>query len=291
MSAANPQPRIVVGVDGSTDSQTALEWAADPEKGLGNIEIVTAYSVGPMFDGLGLAPPAYQPEIFREAAEQRAQTVIRAVDPALLENHRVAPTYAGRMLVEASADAELIVVGCRGRGALTSALLGSIGSFCVKHAMSPVAIVPEGVRTIGALRRVVVGVDGSDTSKRAVRWALDHVAASGTVVATSTFPTMSYAFSAADSTESDLFLETTEMTREAVQAVATAEEMDRVEVVVVAGDPRLELRKVAEGADALVLGARGTRGVTYLLLGSVATALAHQPILPTVVLPDLEDSE
>ncbi len=279
---------VVVGVDGSDESRLALEWATDPEKQLGTVCVSTAYSIGPTFDGLGPPPQPIDLEIFRKVAERRAAAVIEAVDPGLLSSHVVAADYAGQMLVEASMTADLLVVGCRGRGGLASALLGSTGSHCVKHAQSAVAIVPSSAGVRGPLRRLVVGIDGSPNSKRALRWALDRVAKDGTVVAASTFASLAYSYSAGRSVESDLHRSTTEEVRQIVASVASHDEAEQlVEIVVVPGDPRSELPKVAQGADALVLGARGTRGVAYLLLGSVATALTHQPSLVTVVLPDV----
>src|SRR5947199_261109 len=50
----------------------------------------------------------------------------------------------GRALVEAATGADLLVLGHRGHGALSSAVLGSVGLYCVLHATSPVTIVPAG---------------------------------------------------------------------------------------------------------------------------------------------------
>ena len=58
-----------------------------------------------------------------------------------------------------------------------------------------------------------------------------------------------------------------------------------VELLVVPGDPRAGLRAASSDADLLVVGSRGHGALDHLLLGSVATALAHHPTVPTIVVP------
>ena len=58
-----------------------------------------------------------------------------------------------------------------------------------------------------------------------------------------------------------------------------------VELAVVPGDPRAVLRTMGDDADLLIVGARGHGVLDRLLLGSVASALAHHPTVPTIVVP------
>ncbi len=288
MNSTSDTPEVVVGIDGSPDSRLALEWAADPEKNLGEIRTLTAYNIGPFFDGLGMAPSAvYSPEIFRGAAEERAVSVLNQVDPGLVKTHRTVQGSAGRCLVEAAEGLELLVVGCRGRSAAAEILLGSVGSYCVKHSRVPVAIVPESGHIKGPLSRLVVGVDGSQNSKAALRWALDHIHSDGKVVAMGTFNMMFHAFTVPEPPESELIDQMTDTVHEAVETVASADEIEKlIEIDVHAGDPRLELRTAGENSSALVLGSRGHRGVAHLLLGSTATSLAQHPTSVIIVVPD-----
>jgi nucleotide-binding universal stress UspA family protein len=264
-----------------------LEWAVDPAKNLGKIRTLTAYDIGPFFDGLGMAPSAvYSPEIFREAAEERARLVLNQVDPRLLGDHRTVQGSAGRCLVEAAEDLDILVVGCRGRSAAAEMLLGSVGSYCVKHSKVPVAIVPESGHIRGPLSRLTVGVDGSDNSKAALRWALDHVDDHGKVVAVGTFAMMFHAFSVPEPPEPELVAQMTDVVQEAVAAIATPQEIEQfIEIDVHAGDPRMELRRAGEDSSAVVVGSRGHRGVAHLLLGSTATSLAQHPMAVTIVVP------
>jgi nucleotide-binding universal stress UspA family protein len=58
-----------------------------------------------------------------------------------------------------------------------------------------------------------------------------------------------------------------------------------VETAVLSGDPRAVLRSAGADADLLVVGARGHGVLEHLLLGSVASALAHHPTVPTIIVP------
>ncbi|MFE9749377.1 universal stress protein [Saccharothrix saharensis] len=137
------EEKIVVGVDGSPVSRTALRWAVE-EAGLRGcaVEAVLAWHLD---YGLVIGPVS--------------ATVAAGVDPERLrENHRrvladlvaevggdvrpvLAEGDARDVLVKASEDATLLVVGSRGAGPIRGALLGSVSSYCVNHASCPVVVV------------------------------------------------------------------------------------------------------------------------------------------------------
>lgn len=141
-----PQDRtgVVVGVDGSDESMAALSFALDcaaPQ--LSDVEVVYCPERWQWFVPDGEIEPA--PEIraaldardagVREAVRAAGQT--RGVELVLREvaDH---PSHA---LIEASADARLVVVGSRGRTALAGMLLGSVSADVVRHARCSVAVV------------------------------------------------------------------------------------------------------------------------------------------------------
>ncbi|MEO8698253.1 MAG: universal stress protein, partial [Acidimicrobiales bacterium] len=87
---------------------------------------------------------------------------------------RVVLDLAARALLDASARADVLVVGARGRGGFRGLLLGSVSQQCLHHATCPVTIVREGLHDFGqAIARIVVGIDGSPTARRAFEWAVD----------------------------------------------------------------------------------------------------------------------
>jgi len=144
--------KIVVGVDGSEPSHEALRWAA-AEAELRGARIVAAHSwtfIPPTPIGEpGMIPmPAAdyvgQMEAERAAALAELEAVIGEVfadgPPAGLEAKLLEGDAEDALLREA-ADAELLVVGSRGRSGITSALLGSVSRHVVSHARCPVVVV------------------------------------------------------------------------------------------------------------------------------------------------------
>jgi len=137
--------RIVVGVDGSDESHRALQWAmAEASRWGAKLIVVHAWR-------FGVSPS--DPN-----AAEATRTIGRAAQHVV--DHEVA--YAresdvdaegvlvfdspARALVDQSADADLIVVGNRGRGGVASTLLGSVSTACVRHARCPVVVVPDAGR-------------------------------------------------------------------------------------------------------------------------------------------------
>ncbi len=139
------EARIVVGIDGSAGSKEALRWAAQQAKSTGAaLEVVIAWHY-PVCYGWAPGPQDFD---FGEAAEQALTGAIDEVlgsdRPAWLRT-RVAEGNAAQVLVDASADADLLVVGSRGYGAFADALLGSVSTYCVHHARCPVTVIrPSG---------------------------------------------------------------------------------------------------------------------------------------------------
>ena len=134
-------PFIVVGVDGSDASKDALRWAATQARLTGAAvhaictwDFPTGYGWGPFISDLDLAEEA------RKGLERTIEQALADM-PEVPLVARVERGHAAGILVDASRDADLLVVGSRGRGAFSGMLLGSVSQHCAQHAACPVLIV------------------------------------------------------------------------------------------------------------------------------------------------------
>lgn len=139
---------------------------------------------------------------------------------------------------------------------------------------------------------IVVGVDGSPHSRKALEWALDESAlrkAPLTVVAVAPLAASIFGLSAQRYPSDELSREQVEeITKKLVNEVTaghTAEPQAAVTVHAVAGIPADELIRASAGADLLVVGARGAGGFARLMAGSVSTQVMHHAACPVVIVP------
>ena len=136
--------QIVVGVDGSSHSRRALDFAVEEARLRDDALLVAvlAYAAPVPYDGMdAIAIPPLMVDVEREAwveLERAVQCVPEDVPMELV----VVEGSAARALAEMSNDAEMIVVGTRGLGSIRSALLGSTSRHLVSHAHCPVLVVP-----------------------------------------------------------------------------------------------------------------------------------------------------
>jgi nucleotide-binding universal stress UspA family protein len=144
----NPGSRIVVGVDGSPQSRTALEWAADEAVRRGaEVDAVLAYGSGLAWIDVGSDAQAL---IVAHSAEVAKQTLHEAIDAtdlptdgAVRVNPVVVEGEAPQVLIEFAEHADLLVVGTRGRGGFAGLLLGSVSQRCAERSPCPVVVVPS----------------------------------------------------------------------------------------------------------------------------------------------------
>lgn len=146
MTAVNAEHehRIVAGVDGSPSSKAALAWAIGQAKLTGAVvEAVTAWDYPATYgyaaavvdvDWEGLAA-----QVLRDAVSEVAPDAAAAI------RQRVSEGNAAQVLLDASAGADLLVVGSRGHGGFVEALLGSVSQHAVHHARCPVVVIRDSV--------------------------------------------------------------------------------------------------------------------------------------------------
>ncbi|WP_380281738.1 universal stress protein [Kitasatospora purpeofusca] len=146
--ANSANPRIVVGVDGSPASEQALRWAVDYARLTGGtVHAIAAWEYPAFYGWAGASVPApeFNPEEL--AGKTLSDTVAKTVgaQPEVRIAESVVPGNAAQALLEAARGAALVVVGSRGLGGFTGALLGSVGRHLTEHAPCPVVVVRHGV--------------------------------------------------------------------------------------------------------------------------------------------------
>lgn len=145
--------RIVVGVDGSPSSEDALRWAVR-QAGLtgAKVEAVIAWHLPLLVGGYSWPPVGVLETTDFGKLAQKVLTgaIVTAVGPDGAE--RVVTVVkqgdAAEVLIDAADGAEALVVGSRGHGGFTEALLGSVSQHCVHHAPCPVVVI-RGARQSG----------------------------------------------------------------------------------------------------------------------------------------------
>ena len=292
MNAA-PAP-VVVGLDLSATSELAVDWgAAEAELRGCALELVhvappTALPAVVVSDTdnphvYGDTPPLTLPHSRCEAVGAR----VRQAHPSLEVVVRVVPgADPAHTLVEESRHAAVLALGARGLGALRGMVLGSVSKAVTEHAHAPVVVVRHAASTTIPDPRVVVGVDGSEVSAPALRFAFEEARRRRVgVTAVHTWQpdvrTPSTEWWPADPIRG-------EADERAVASEAIAgfrEEFPDVDVRVhvTEQDAVAELVRLSSGAGLLVVGSRGRGPVASAVLGSVSATVQRKAHCPVAV--------
>jgi nucleotide-binding universal stress UspA family protein len=275
---------VLVGVDGSVSAHGALSWAAgEASYRRCPLRIVHAFSsplIGNPIDMTFVGPVN---DDVRSAAEwivSEAENHARQLAPGIRITGELFVAGAAPMLLREARDAELVVVGSRGLGGFHGLLVGSASAAVAAHAPCPVIVVrprPDG-RAFPATPtgRIVVGVDGSDVSTAAIRFALQEAARRhvGVTAVHAVIPPHRHhrPTRVAEGIDQQLF----------------AESLDRMRVVgvdlqtrVLHADPAQALIEESAGAGLVVVGSDGHAGLGGL--GSVSRAVLHRSVCPVAV--------
>lgn len=282
--------RIVVGTDESEGAVGALTWAADEAERHG-AELVAVLAWGYLDQHRPTPDTDFDPEYDEGAAAAALDAIVEralGAERAASVTHRVVNDLAPQALVDAGRDADLLVVGARGLGVVRGALVGSVSQHCLHHAPCAVAVIRE-IAAPASPARVVVGVDGSETARRALAWALEEGRArqAEVEVVNAWHPPYVGAYPY-DPAALDL-----ELFEQGARDLV-AEMLDGQDVTGLPAPPRVTVVSdtaaqavitAADGADLIVIGSRGRGGFKGLLLGSVSQQVAHHAPCPVVVVP------
>jgi nucleotide-binding universal stress UspA family protein len=141
----NDKKLIVVGVDGSAGSRKALTWAAAEAASHGSDLVVVNVWEHTLLPPAGSVSVSehYVPDPSQRTAEDLLQVIKEELgdEPPVLVQPRVKQGRPAKVLIEESADADLLVVGPRGHGGFAGLVLGSVSQHVAAYAKCPVAVI------------------------------------------------------------------------------------------------------------------------------------------------------
>jgi nucleotide-binding universal stress UspA family protein len=282
---------ILVGVDGSVSAQGALAWAAAAAQSRRcPLRIIHTYTL-PL---LGSAPDVTVvgdlTVQLRSAAEwilAEAETSARDIAPNIKITRELFIAGAAPTLVSQAQDAEMVVVGSRGIGGFRGLLVGSVSASVAAHATCPVVVVhPHRDGTAFPAfptGRVVVGVDGSEASAAAIRFAYHeaarrHVGVTAVHAVRRTRPPASSRLPAGivEQVEQHFFAAAMEPKPVLFPGID-------LEMKLVHGHPAQVLIDESDAADLIVVASRGRGGFAGMFLGSVSQAVLQHAACPVAV--------
>ncbi|MCV7379314.1 hypothetical protein BST11_05420 [Mycobacterium alsense] len=288
-----PRRGMLVGVDGSAAALAAVRWAAH-DAALRNVPLTLIHVVDAPL------PEWFEAASFRQSQEKRARDVIEAAIKvaeesaggcgALPIDSEVFHSAAATTLVDLTAEAEMVVVGSRGRGGATARVfLGSVSSALVYHAHCPVAVIHDEEPLVTKVARapVLVGIDGSPASQAATAIAFEEASLRGVgLMALHVWPDPRVSGSKVSYQDSQWDARLAEEEETLAERLAGWHERypevgirRRIEV----GDPARWLIEASERAQLLVVGSHGCGRLRGALLGSVGAAVVNRAKIPVIV--------
>jgi nucleotide-binding universal stress UspA family protein len=288
---------VVVGFDESPEAESALEWAAD-QAALSGLPVVVVYAANPpavlpWTSGAFLPSQTDLRQTAAKVARRGAERLRRTHEGLQVHSTGVVGSPAAE-LVALSESASLVVVGHRETSVIPGSSLGSVSFALSAHARCPVVVVQgDAPEPVGPGRPVVVGVDSSRSSLRAVSFAADAAkAARADLVVVSAWskpglePWMGELWSDPGRT-ADQLAAAYEAAASCVQDAVAQVKAQQPQVVTHTrtpeGPPAETLLAEAEDAGLLVVGPRGHGGFAGLTLGSVTRAVLRHAELPVAV--------
>lgn len=281
---------VVVGVDGSAASNFAVYWAAR-DAAMRHISVTLVHMVNAvtMWPQVPMQAEVlvWQEDDGRRVLEAAAKIAedatktYRRIDIATeLRHSPPVPTLA-----EMSEEAEMVVVGSYGRGAIGRLFLGSVSSGVARCASCPVAIIhdEDPLMSFPLQAPVLVGIDGSPVSELATAIAFDEASRRG--VELKALHAWSDLEVLALSGVDWLALQSG-ADRSLAERLAGWQERYpdvRVHRLVVHDRPARQLIEESQSAQLVVVGSHGRGGLPGMLLGSVSNAVVHAVRMPVIV--------
>ncbi len=290
MGQLSPKYGILVGADGSPESEAAIRWATH-EAVMRDQPLTLLHAIPPVVVSW---PVAYLESSFAESQETHARDVIEkaqktvhastgeAQPPAV--RTEVRHIDAASALVTASHDAYMTVVGSRGLGTIGRAVLGSVSGGLVHHGHGPIAIIDaDQSHSPDAASPVLVGVDGSRASEDATALAFDEASRRGVDLVAlhawsdvGVFPVLGMDWHQYEDQGHEVLAERLAGWQDQYPDV-------HVRRRIVCDQPSRWLIEESQTAQLVVVGSHGRGGFTGMLLGSVSSKVAQASKAPVIV--------
>jgi nucleotide-binding universal stress UspA family protein len=277
---------IVVGIDGSENSDHALDWAAaEAARHAVPLHLLHAVNLDWLVAAALISEPSEQPSADQQLDLACAR--VRDAFPDLRVSAQVTTGSPAHDLVDSSRNARQVVLGAHGSGR-SRVPLGSVATAVSAHASCPVVVVRPYASPDQQNQPVVVGVDGSALSGRAVDFALEHAATTGKRLVAVHAWWLEFIEGAVVTTPDSPQWNRARQRMEVGVAESLAGHRERYPEVDVATQfvqarPAVALTKASRDASLLVMGSRGRGGFSGLLLGSASREVLMQAHCPVAV--------
>ncbi len=291
MSDAPTKYGIIVGVDGSAESDAALSWAAR-EASMRGEQVTLMHVVQPVIVSWPVSPDQatvaqWQDDNARHVIDHARKAFSSAVDQPGPPDIRTEVLYSHPVdaLVDASKEARMIVVGSHGTGALGRLLMGSVSRGVVEHAHCPVAVIhaEESSAPVDPKAPVLLGVDGSPASEAATAWAFDEASRRGVALVAlhawsdvAVFPILGMDWRTYQGEAEELLAERLAGWQERYPDVHISRRL-------VCDTPARWLIEESQNAQLVVLGSHGRGRLGNMRLGAVSAAVAQSAKVPVIV--------
>jgi nucleotide-binding universal stress UspA family protein len=280
---------IIVGIDGSSASDAAVSWAAN-NAAMRGVPLTLMHVENPS------APTWSQLPVLEQLKEQqRAEARTMLANASKIAHDAISDDAKIRIegellssatvptLVDRSGNADMVVVGTDGRGALARGLLGSVSSGLLRHAHCPVAVIHEETTAIPHNAPVLVGIDGSKGSELATKIAFEEASNRRTgLVALHAWSDRELLelpgipWPEVEAEEKRLLFEALAGWEERYPDVAVTKQL-------VGDRPSRALLDASLSAQLVVVGSRGRNVLIHSILGSVSNAVVQSMRVPVIV--------
>lgn len=289
----NHENLVVIGVDGSDPSIAAIEWGiAQAKKRNAEVRLVCVYELP--FYAVHIVPIAtpnltYESQLLRQAAEQMiSELKAKYADSGVKISTEIIEGDPTEELVHLSKRAALLVVGGRvnRQGGIPERILRTVSTTLPAHSCCPTVVV--GADTLAGhlpVKKIAVGVDGSDAAKIALQraaWEAERWGAELLVISAVNVDAVSWV--PKFSLSKEFYDEIYESLQQQIAEVSAGLEIS-VSINVTSGNPINVLAEVSKDVDLLILGTRGRGGFIGMLLGSTSQAIMELARCPAFLVP------